>query len=292
MLDPEIGRIVAGLPGRDPRSAAPGLSELRDAARAFIPLAGPAPECPTREHRAPGVPPMRIYDPPGARGSCVFLHGGAFVRGDLDTHDVLCRRLALSAGTQVVAVDYRRAPEHPFPAAWDDALAAVHHTASRTGAPVRVAGDSAGGCLAAAAALDARDVVDGQLLLYPVTDATQSARSLREHADEPLLTREQVAWSWEQVRGAAAPDDPRLSPLHAAGLAGAPPAYVLTAEHDPLRDDGASYARALREAGVAVEHRHLAGAPHNVALLTGESALARDAVAHAAAWLRRVGRGA
>ncbi|MGE4427271.1 MAG: alpha/beta hydrolase [Solirubrobacteraceae bacterium] len=289
MLDSEIGRIIAELPRRDARSAAPSLSDLRDAARALIPLAGPAPECPTRRHRAPGVPPMRVYDPPGARGSCVFLHGGAFVRGDLDTHDVLCRRLALGGGTEIVAVDYRRAPEHPFPAAWDDALAAVRHAASRAGGPVCVAGDSAGGCLAAAAALDARDLVAGQLLLYPVTDATQAARSLREHADGPLLTREQVAWSWEQVRGAAAPDDPRLSPLHAGRLAGAPAAYVLTAEHDPLRDDGASYALRLRAAGVPVEHRHLAGAPHNVALLTGESALARDAVAHAAAWLRRVG---
>lgn len=288
VLDASITDLLARLPAAPaPRAAPPVVAELRAAAHALIPLAGPAPPCPVREYRIDGLPSMRIYAPDEAFGTCVFLHGGGFVRGDLDTHDVLCRHLAIRAHTEVVAVDYRLAPEHPFPAAWNDAHAAVTHVSQRAVGPVCIAGDSAGGCIAAATALAAHAVLVGQLLLYPVTDATLRSRSLAEHPNGPFLSRTQVAWSWEQVRGKTPADDPRLSPLHARELAAAPRAFVLTAEHDPVRDDGAGYVTRLRAAGVPVEHVHLPGAPHNIALLTGESAIARDAVAQAARWLRR-----
>jgi acetyl esterase len=285
VLDAEIQSALARLPAPPRPQGRPGVAELRAAAHGFIALAGPAPECPVSEQRIDGLSPLRVYTPVEAVGTCVFLHGGGFVRGDLDTHDVLCRRLAVGAGTEVIGVDYRLAPEHPFPAAWDDARAVVEYATARDRGPVCVAGDSAGGCLAASVALERRAELAGQLLLYPVTDATLGARSLTEYADGPFLTRDQVAWSWDQVRGGADPEDPRLSPLHAVNLTGAPPAYVLTGEHDPVHDDGVSYAGRLGDAAVPVELVQLEGAPHNLALLTGVSALAREAVDRAAAWL-------
>lgn len=288
MLDAEISEALAQLPAPPRRQGAPELSELRAAARGLIALAGPAPECPVFERQPDGLPPLRVYAPAEAVGSCVFLHGGGFVRGDLETHDVLCRRLANGAGTEVISVEYRLAPENPFPAAWEDARAVVDHAAARADGPVCIAGDSAGGCIAAAVALERRTTLGAQLLLYPVTDATLGVDSPSECPNGPFLTRDQVAWSWDQVRGETAPDDPRLSPLHAEDLVDAPQAYILTGEHDPVRGDGVAYARRLLEARVPVELVDLAEAPHNLALLTGVSRLGREAVDHAAAWLRRV----
>jgi acetyl esterase len=216
----------------------------------------------------------RLYVPTGApaRGPLlVYLHGGGWVVGDLDTHDQACRFIAREAGVRLLAIDYRRAPEHPFPAAVEDAVAAVRFAigeASALGAdPARVAvgGDSAGGNLAAVAArLTSRGDGPGpafQLLIYPVTDLSRKRRSYELFRDGFFLTERQMDWYREQYL--AAPGDaldPRASPLLADDLEGLPPAHVALAGFDVLRDEGEEYAARLQAAGVPVgvsRHRGL-----------------------------------
>lgn len=195
---------------------------------------------------------LRVYD--GVRAeppTMVYLHGGGFVIGDLETHDGLCRTIVAGTGWRVVAVDYRLAPEDPFPAAVHDAAAAVRWARVRWGGgPVLVGGDSAGGALAAVVAREAAPgEVAGQVLLYPVTDLT------REWVDDPLslLTGRHMRWYRDQYAPPAVWSDPTVSPLRASDLTGVPPAVVLIAEHDPLAPEGAEYAARLAGAGTAVE---------------------------------------
>ncbi|MBV9195196.1 MAG: alpha/beta hydrolase [Solirubrobacterales bacterium] len=239
---------------------------------------------------AAGPLPARHYAPiPTGRPQplILFFHGGGFVLGDLETHDVPCRLLAHHAGAHVVAVDYREAPEHPFPAAVDDARSALrwaYANAARLGAEERVAvaGDSAGGNLAAVAAWQAAH--DGgpapvlQLLIYPATDFVERSRSheLFEHGF--LLVREDMDWFADQYAARADRTDPRLSVLRADGLAALAPAIVVTAGFDPLRDEGEAYAAALRSAGVPVLVRRFPGLIHGFINLTGVSRTSRDAL--------------
>ena len=204
----------------------------------------------------------------------VFFHGGGFVFGSPDTHDNLCRALARAAGCAVLSVDYRLAPEHPFPAAVEDAYEALCWAACEAGRlgadPQRlaVAGDSAGGTLAAVACLKSRDEggprIRHQALIYPATDATTFDReSYRAYAEGYFLDRSQVDWFRDQYL--PQPEDrrhPHASPLLAASLAGLPPATVVTAEFDVLRDEGLAYADALERAGVAVHRLHYTGVVH------------------------------
>jgi acetyl esterase len=194
-----------------------------------------------------------------ARPLLVFLHGGMWVLGDLESHDRLCRRIAHGAGVEIVAVDYRRAPEHPWPAAIDDATAAIRWAAgglggARAPGPVAVSGDSAGGCIAALAALALRSdddvVLAAQLLICPNTDLTTI-----EDAD---LRAAAHAWVPKATRLA----DGDVSPLHARDLRGLPPAVVVTAADDALRAEGDAYAERLRTAGVATVHRCEPDLPH------------------------------
>jgi acetyl esterase len=195
----------------------------------------------------------------------VFFHGGGWVIGDLDTHDTLCRQLALKAGVVVVSVDYRLAPEHQFPAAVEDCVAAtwwVHDRSADLGIdPGRLAvgGDSAGGNLAAVVALSLRDGIHHevfralrhQLLIYPATDMRREAPSHTKNGQGYLLTREMLAWYHRHYMDGPEKDaDWRASPLLHANLRGLPPALVLTAGYDPLRDEGMHYAQALACAGV------------------------------------------
>ena len=219
-----------------------------------------------REVPGPNGPvPVRVYRPAGdaAKPVIVYYHGGGWVLGSLETHDGTCRRLADGADAVVVSVEYRMGPEDRFPAAVDDSYAAltwVAANAAEIGAdPARlvVAGDSAGGNLAAVMSQRAREdgpAIAFQLLIYPVTDHEFTSVSMEENAVGYYLTRDAMRWFYDHyLEDPSQGDDPRVSPLRAADLSGLPPAFVLTAQYDPLRDQGIAYADALREAGNVVE---------------------------------------
>ena len=213
-----------------------------------------------------GGVPARVYRPTGGEGrALVWLHGGGWVIGSLASHDPLCRALAARSGCTVVAPDYRLAPEHPHPAAVDDAWAATSWAASEFGR-VAVGGDSAGGHLAAVVALRARDrglPLQLQVLVVPVTDCSFATSSYAENGSGYGLERATMEWFWNlYLPGLAGAADPEVSPLRAPDLAGVAPALVLTAEYDPLRDEGEAYATRLREAGVSVEHTRYDGMVH------------------------------
>ena len=216
-----------------------------------------------------GPIPLRVYRPAGAPASTplavlVFFHGGGWVIGDLETHDVLCRQLTAGSGVSVVSVDYCLAPEHKFPAAVDDAWAATRWVVAHAGelavdaTRLAAGGDSAGGNLAAVVALLARDKgapgIAVQVLIYPVTDLVGETRSYRDFAEGYLLTREGMRWFIAHYLTAEAEAaDWRASPIRAQSLAGLPPALIVTAGFDPLRDEGEAYAERLRDAGVRVD---------------------------------------
>ena len=203
----------------------------------------------------------------------VFLHGGGWALCNLDTHDATCRSIANGTGAIVIAVDYRLAPEHPFPAPFEDAYASVlwayAHAAELGGDPERmaIAGDSAGGNLAACVAVALRDrggpPMRAQLLVYPVIDARCDRPSYRDNAEGYFLTAEAMRWFWGHYLGDMSRAlEPYACPKHAASLQGLPPATIITAEYDPLRDEAEDYGRALQAAGVAVLSRRYDGMIH------------------------------
>ncbi|NTY58915.1 alpha/beta hydrolase [Mycolicibacterium sphagni] len=250
-----------------------GIDEARRRLRE-LPRAPVHPELRVENHQIDGPSgpiPIRVYWPSDVTNPPVtmYFHGGGFAVGDLDTHDGTARNHAVGAGTVVVSVDYRLAPEHPYPAAVDDVWAATRWVADHAdefgadGARLAVAGDSAGGTLSAVVAQLARDT-DGppiafQLLWYPSTMWDNSLPSFAENADAPILDNAAIdAFSrWYAGEVDLADPPPGLAPGRAADLTGLPPAYVAVAGHDPLRDDGARYAELLAAAGVTVE-LHLA----------------------------------
>lgn len=243
---------------------------------------------------------IRVYTPHAAVGEAhgvlVWLHGGGWVIGDLDTADATCRALANRAGCVVVSVDYRLAPEHLAPAALDDCMTAVAWTVENfellgvDATKVAVGGDSAGGNLAALVCQRVRDdfgpEIDFQLLVYPVTDLTLSHPSIDENADGYFLTKATMEWFVAHYLGAADPKDPRVSPLHAADLRGLPPALVITAEYDPLRDEGEAYAARLQEAGVPTQLSRYDGQIHGFMSMPAMLDDAKDALDRAGAALR------
>lgn len=222
---------------------------------------------------AAGPIAARRYVPPaphGSRGLLVFFHGGGFVLGDLESHDAVCRDLAAGAGVTVLAIDYRLAPEHPFPAGVEDAWAALswaYGHADALGADrsaIAVGGDSAGGNFAAVVALMARDAgmsLRLQLLAYPVTDESEQRRAARA-ANDPGVFLTATAMDWFETHYQPDRDDWRASPLLADDLAGVAPALVLTCGYDPLGPEGDEYAARLEAAGVPVTHHHFPGLPH------------------------------
>ena len=264
---------------------------------------GPIEEVASIEDRTiagPGADiPIRVYRPrPGGSSPLlVYFHGGGWVIGSLASHDGLCRALANAAGCVVVAVDYRLAPEHRFPCAPEDAYAAtrwaVEHATELGADPARVAvgGDSAGGNLTAVVTHLARDrggpALRFQLLIYPATDATLSMPSMRENADGYLLTADDMRWFYgHYLRTPADAADPLVSPLRAARCAGLPPALVVTAGFDPLRDEGEAYAAKLREAGIPVTLRRYDGMIHGFLPMVGVLDQAKQCLAEATRVLR------
>jgi acetyl esterase len=248
---------------------------------------GPGGDLPVRVYTPEGEPPFPIV---------VFFHGGGWVVGTLDTYDPLCRALAAAVPAVVVSVDYRLAPEHRWPAAVEDAYAATlwasRHAAELGGAQHRlaVAGDSAGGNLAAVVALGARDrggpAIAFQLLVYPALDAAGDTGSWREYADGFYLTAAGMRWYWDHYLGGADGAAPDASPRRAAFLGGLPPALVVTADHDVLRDEGEAYAARLREAGVAADVRRVEGVVHGFFRWRAVTGAADAALQEAAAALR------
>ena len=221
---------------------------------------------------------VRIYTPEGGDGPfpiVVYFHGGGWVIGDLETHDHWCRALASEVPAVVVAVDYRLAPETRFPAAAEDCFAATRWAAANAKAlqgdagRLAVAGDSAGGNLSAAVAQMARDrggpAIAFQLLLCPATEYGFDTASYRDNADGYMLTKSGMVWFWHHYLADPAKDglDPRASPMRAQSLAGLPPAHVVTAEYDVLRDEGEAYAAKLRQAGVPVTAKRYDGQIHD-----------------------------
>ena len=256
-----------------------------------------------RDMQGPGGPlALRIYTPSGEGPFplMAFFHGSGFVVCSLDTHDAMCRNLCQGIGCVVVSVDYRLAPEHKFPAAPDDCLAATRWVESNASAlrgdstRIMVAGDSAGGNLAAVTALRIRDEggprLAGQMLIYPVTDYYQPGTpSMTENAEGYGLTRQGMIWFWDHyVRGPADGVHPHASPLRAPTLAGLPPALVVTAEYDPLRDEGEHYADALRKVGVPVEMKRWPGMNHGFFFFPGIVDASGAALDDACAWGRRI----
>jgi len=222
-----------------------------------------------------GEIPVRIYRPEGAdpKPIVVYYHGGGWVIGSLETHDDGCRALANAVDAVVVSVDYRLAPEHPFPAPLDDAQAALGWVAEHAeelggdASRIAVAGDSAGGNLAAVVAQLARDgggpALCFQLLIYPVTDHEFDSVSMHDNAEGYFLTRDAMRWFYSHyLDEPSVGADPRVSPIRADDLSGLPPAFVITAEYDPLRDQGTAYAAAMRDAGTPVEAKTYAGMFH------------------------------
>jgi len=295
---------IAALARSDSLSEGAGVEEARAARRLEAEVVGgqPIPMARVEQIQVPGpAGPMatRLYVPfdPPPSALLVYYHGGGWVIGDLETHDKPCRFLAAQAGVQVLAVDYRLAPEHPFPAAAEDAFAAyawASANAERFGvepARIGVGGDSAGANLAATACLQAREggapAPAMQMLIYPVTTAVEELPSRRTFQEGFILTRRDMDWFEDRYlppgvdRG-----DPRVSVLQADDLGDLPPAYVATAGFDPLRDEGEAYALRMRDAGVRVALRRHSGLVHTYANLTAICPSARHAMLEAAGSLR------
>jgi acetyl esterase/lipase len=274
-LDRRAERLLAMLAAVSSETRARPPEARREALRALAVMADDAStpaDTLDREIEGPaGRVPVRLYAPLGAgrrpRPALAFFHGGGWVAGDLATHDGFCRRLCAASGWRVLAVDYRRAPEHPFPAALDDCLAATRWAANNAAAlgvdPGRLAvgGDSVGGGLAAAVALAARDAADLrlalQLLVCPILDVGRADGSRARFGDGHFIDRAAFAGDLNDYARGLPRGDPRLSPLSATSFAGLPPAVIHTAEFDPFRDEGEAFAAALTRAGVPVRtHRH------------------------------------
>jgi acetyl esterase len=254
-----------------------------------------------------GTIPARVYTPTtlrqtnGLAPGLVFFHGGGWVIGNLDSHDVACRTLAQEGELIVISVDYRLSPEHKFPAAVEDSIAATEWTSKTAGqlgidaARLMVGGDSAGGNLAAVVAIHARDAgnqakLAGQLLIYPGTDFRMTHPSHREPETSVLLTHSVIQWFRDHYLNSAADvDDWRASPARVENLAGLPPSYLLTAGADPLRDEGNEYARRLKDAGVPVTYRTFPGQFHGFFTMGKLLPQANVAAREIGSWLKALG---
>jgi acetyl esterase/lipase len=307
-LDPQIKRILDMMAAAGAAHAASQtLDERREAFRTLMGFSdGSVPAGRVEDHAIPGDGgriAIRVYTPVGAGNDrlpgIVFFHGGGLVAGSLDTHDRVCRRLAHESGCRVVAVGYRLAPEHKFPAGLMDSYAATVWTAEHAGElgidrdRIAIGGDSAGATLAAVVCQmmrQARQVnLAAQLLLCPIMDFAAETASRVDFADGIVLSKATMERDLEQYLPAGVDaTDPRISPLRAADLSGLPPACIHTAECDPLRDEGQAYADRLSQAGVKVKYTCHAGMIHLFYVMASVIPYARTAMAQIGAELRVV----
>ncbi len=263
-----VGRKAVDKMSEDGEAEPPEVAEVADGG-----FAGPASEIRFRRYRPIGAKA-------GLLPTLIYYHGGGFVIGNIETHDSTCRRLANKSRCQVISIDYRLAPEHPFPAPIDDGLAAFRHIRDNAesfgadGARIAVGGDSAGGAMAAVVCQLCRDAKETgpafQMLIYPATDSSKESASRKAFAEGYFLSGALMTWFWE----AYVPDedtdlaDLRLSPLLAKDFTGLPPAFVLTAGYDPLRDEGRAYADKLIDAGVKTTYVNYPGTIHGFFSMT------------------------
>ncbi|MGQ0584437.1 MAG: alpha/beta hydrolase [Reyranella sp.] len=263
-----VGRKAVDKMSEDGEAEPPEVAEVADGG-----FAGPASEIRFRRYRPMGAKP-------GLLPTLIYYHGGGFVIGNIETHDSTCRRLANKSRCQVISIDYRLAPEHPFPAPIDDGVAAFRHIRDNAesfgadAARIAVGGDSAGGAMAAVVCQLCRDAKEigpaFQMLIYPATDSSRESGSRKAFAEGYFLSGALMTWFWE----AYVPDedtdlaDLRLSPLLAKDFTGLPPAFVLTAGYDPLRDEGRAYADKLVDAGVKTTYVNYPGTIHGFFSLT------------------------
>jgi acetyl esterase len=303
-LDPQVRAIldqIAEIGNRPLHEQS--VREARQGAAAMAAMQDPpAPVAGVEDRNLPGpggALPVRIYVPFGTGPFPVvmYFHGGGWVIGGIESSDGLCRSLANASRCIVVSVDYRLAPEHPFPAAVDDAFAATlwaaENASSLGGDPLRIAvcGDSAGGNLAAVVAQIARDrgnlTIQFQLLIYPVTDAACDTPSYSENAEGYFLTKNGMQWFWNHyIPKKVDREQPGASPLRAGNFAGLPDALVITAEFDPLRDEGERYAELMRAAGTSVQLTRYDGMIHGFFTMSGMIDQGKTAMRQSAAALR------
>jgi len=263
----KVGRAAVDKMSEDSEAAPPDVAAVGDGG-----FAGPGGEIHFRRY-------LPIGAAAGPLPTLIYYHGGGFVIGNIETHDSTCRRLSNKSRCQVISIDYRLAPEHPFPAATDDSLAAFRHVRDNAASfgvdPARIAvgGDSAGGNIAAVVCQACQQTGEPmpafQMLIYPATDARRQTESRRLFADGYFLTQDLMDWFWKAYAPAGADlADVRLSPLLAKDLKGLPPAFVLTAGYDPLRDEGRAYAERLIDAGVKTTYVNYPGTVHGFFSLT------------------------
>ncbi|MFB9462710.1 alpha/beta hydrolase [Streptomyces cinereospinus] len=309
-LDPELVRVAELQPDLDygrPQESREALRRAYRISRALRGRNAPDDGLTVTDRRIParaGAPdiPVRVYTRPGgdAPAPCLlFFHGGGFVTGNLDTEDDRCRAYARRTGVTVVSVDYRLAPEHPFPCAFEDCYDALLWVVANAGelgvdsGRVVVGGTSAGGALTAAVTLASRDLdgpaVRHQMLLYPVTDHAMRTRSMREFDATPGWHARNNVHMWRHYLGTDEPEkvSPYAAPAEAGDLSGLPPAYLMTIEFDPLRDEGIDFGRRLLAAGVSVRLHHLPGTFHGFDAAAPQSTVGRRALDEQCAVLAR-----
>lgn len=302
-LEPEISaalRLLNAMPDSDFSDLPVRQARQQIDEEAVLFGGRPLPMAEMRDVQIPsfsGEIPARLYraERRDADRLLIYFHGGGFVLGSLTSVDTVCRFIAANSGVSVLSVDYRLAPEHPFPAAIEDARTAFMFAASRAAEwghdakRIAVGGDSAGGNIAAVLCQQLREAAVRpafQLLFFPVTDLSAKSASYREFAEGYFLTEKQMEWYTRHYLSDTDPADPRVSPLLAEDLSGLPPAYVAVAGFDPLRDEGEAYARRMVEAGVPVALRRHDGLIHAFVNTTGVGRTGREALLEACGALR------
>ncbi len=304
-LDPVIAQLLEAAKGQPPLeslSVADARASMNQRVELLKPFAPATIETQDMAIPTPAGPlPIRLYRQPGVAGPLpvvVWLHGGGWVLGSIETHDNVCRFLAQEGPLLVVSVDYRLAPEFRSPAQQEDAFSALQwvsaEIAAHGGDPARiiVGGDSAGGTLAALAAIEAHTsglALAGQLLVYPVTDFPADAMASYAQNAEFGLTREAMEWFWAHWLAESAGPDAKTAPLRAPDLSNLPPAYVITASHDVLRDEGVAFAGRLEAAGALAVHDAVEGVIHGFFSMPGLAPVATATVQRAARWAASTG---